>query len=427
MTDDSNALADELDARLANADAALAAAYPGDRGRRQPVHTVYVPADRYDAGTVRGWGRGGDARRWPRTAGSATELAEALDLRPSVAVGGLRAGTPQVGPEPVEDLRIDFEDGYGIRPDDEEDAAAVTAARCLAASIAAGARRAVPRDPGQELRGADAPPRACAHCELFIARAGRGRRPDRRLRGDAAQGDLGRAGRGDGVRALRAAGAGAWLLEPARCGSRSRWRHRRRSWAPTGRRSVARMIHAGGGRVHRPALRHLRLLRVARRRGRLPEPGASRSPTTPRRSCRWRPPAPACFVSRRLHQRAARGRPRGGAGGVARCTPAWSADRSSAAIYQGWDMHPAQLPSRYVATYSLLPRGAAAARPSGSAPTYTDRTVRRSLTSRRRPRRWPASCSAASSAARSTRPSLTSWSGSTRIRWPPLARRRPKA
>ena len=26
--------------------------------------------------------------------------------------------------EPVEDLRIDFEDGYGIRPDDEEDAAA---------------------------------------------------------------------------------------------------------------------------------------------------------------------------------------------------------------------------------------------------------------------------------------------------------------
>src|SRR6478609_505552 len=41
MTEDSNALADELDARLANADTALAAAYPGDRGRRQPVHTVY--------------------------------------------------------------------------------------------------------------------------------------------------------------------------------------------------------------------------------------------------------------------------------------------------------------------------------------------------------------------------------------------------
>jgi hypothetical protein len=72
MTDDSNALADELDARLANADAALAAAYPGDRGRRQPVHTVYVPADRYDSGTVRGWAEeakraaAGPRRSWPK-------------------------------------------------------------------------------------------------------------------------------------------------------------------------------------------------------------------------------------------------------------------------------------------------------------------------------------------------------------------------
>ena len=37
----------ELDARLAQTDAFLARAYPGEDGRRQPVHTVYVPADRY--------------------------------------------------------------------------------------------------------------------------------------------------------------------------------------------------------------------------------------------------------------------------------------------------------------------------------------------------------------------------------------------
>ena len=37
---------DELDRRLAPADAELAARYPGDSGARQPVHTVYVPADR---------------------------------------------------------------------------------------------------------------------------------------------------------------------------------------------------------------------------------------------------------------------------------------------------------------------------------------------------------------------------------------------
>ncbi len=40
--------------------------------------------------------------------------------------------------EPVEDLRIDFEDGYGSHPDDVEDAAAQAAASALAQSIAAG-------------------------------------------------------------------------------------------------------------------------------------------------------------------------------------------------------------------------------------------------------------------------------------------------
>ena len=44
-------LADTLDEQLAAADAALAEHYPGDRGVRQPVHTVYVPADRYTATT----------------------------------------------------------------------------------------------------------------------------------------------------------------------------------------------------------------------------------------------------------------------------------------------------------------------------------------------------------------------------------------
>ena len=48
-------LAGELDRLLAAADAELAALYPGDRGVRQPVHTVYVPADRFNSGTVDEW------------------------------------------------------------------------------------------------------------------------------------------------------------------------------------------------------------------------------------------------------------------------------------------------------------------------------------------------------------------------------------
>jgi hypothetical protein len=40
--------------------------------------------------------------------------------------------------EPVEDFRIDFEDGYGNRPDDEEDATALSAAAEVAKGLAAG-------------------------------------------------------------------------------------------------------------------------------------------------------------------------------------------------------------------------------------------------------------------------------------------------
>ena len=47
---------DELDRRLAPADAELAARYPGDPGTRQPVHTVYVPADQMTPGLTADWG-----------------------------------------------------------------------------------------------------------------------------------------------------------------------------------------------------------------------------------------------------------------------------------------------------------------------------------------------------------------------------------
>src|SRR5689334_18968593 len=137
MTDDGNALADELDARLADADAALASRYRGDRGRRQPVHTVYVPADRYDSATVTAWAE--QARdALTRDGGFADVLAEALDLRADTAAEVDDRIRRKLDTEPVEDLRIDFEDGYGVRSDDDEDAAAVAAATDLAASIAQG-------------------------------------------------------------------------------------------------------------------------------------------------------------------------------------------------------------------------------------------------------------------------------------------------
>ena len=38
----------QIDDRLADHDAFLAARYPGERPGRQPVHTVYVPAEQFE-------------------------------------------------------------------------------------------------------------------------------------------------------------------------------------------------------------------------------------------------------------------------------------------------------------------------------------------------------------------------------------------
>ncbi|MFF4412938.1 DUF6986 family protein [Streptosporangium sp. NPDC001559] len=124
-------LAAELDTRLAAADERLRTAYPGEPTGRQPVHTIYVPADRYTPDTVRTWGE--KARTALAAHGrTAEEFADALGLPPGTAAEVYDLVLAKLEREPVEDLRIDFEDGYGDRHDVEEDAAARTAARALA-------------------------------------------------------------------------------------------------------------------------------------------------------------------------------------------------------------------------------------------------------------------------------------------------------
>jgi citrate lyase beta subunit len=129
-------LGDLLDERLAEADAELAARYPGDPGTRQPVSTAYVPADRFTASTHRAWG---DAalRLLDEHAPTAADLAAATAV-PSELVAQVHdrvRGTLARGP--VEDLRVDFEDGYGLRGDAEEDAAAAAAGTAIAAAARA--------------------------------------------------------------------------------------------------------------------------------------------------------------------------------------------------------------------------------------------------------------------------------------------------
>jgi hypothetical protein len=125
----------DTDARLAQTDELLTGSYPGDDGSRQPVHTLYVPADRFDPALPARFG--GDAIAAVEAAGGTAALAESVGL-------GHLAGelAPLVDAklrrEPIEDLRLDFEDGYGTRGDDEEDAAAILAAERVAEAVAAG-------------------------------------------------------------------------------------------------------------------------------------------------------------------------------------------------------------------------------------------------------------------------------------------------
>ncbi|MGH8868553.1 MAG: DUF6986 family protein [Actinomycetes bacterium] len=133
----------ELDHHLAATDAFLARRRATETAGRQPVHTVYVPAYRASAGVVPEWGA--LARQvLEEHAPEPDTLLDLLDLdamRPPVARGprptdlGAQVHArvlAKLDREPVEDLRVDFEDGYGTRPDDEEDAAAGEAAAALA-------------------------------------------------------------------------------------------------------------------------------------------------------------------------------------------------------------------------------------------------------------------------------------------------------
>ncbi|MEV6672569.1 aldolase/citrate lyase family protein [Streptomyces sp. NPDC051162] len=125
------ALKERIGASLADVDADLARRYPGDPGTRQPVHTVYVPADVFAADTVRSWGAKALAAL-DAHAPDAAALAAVLGIPDGLAGPVYERVRAKLEREPVEDLRIDFEDGYGPRPDAEEDAAAARAARLVA-------------------------------------------------------------------------------------------------------------------------------------------------------------------------------------------------------------------------------------------------------------------------------------------------------
>ena len=104
----------------------------GFAGGRQPVHTCYVPADRVDVDLPARWGSAALAAL-EEHAPTPAALAAIVGLPPDLAPTVFERVRAKLAAEPVEDLRIDFEDGYGVRDEETEDADACVAADLLGA------------------------------------------------------------------------------------------------------------------------------------------------------------------------------------------------------------------------------------------------------------------------------------------------------
>ena len=140
--------------------------YPGESGKRQPVHTVYGGAHLFKSDSARRLGalarRSLDqfapdfvtlahalelpgSSQLPRAMGDADDLVSGLENEPErlrrenkaawLAHTICKRVNEKLLREPVEDFRIDFEDGYGNRPDAEEDGHAAEAASEVAEGI----------------------------------------------------------------------------------------------------------------------------------------------------------------------------------------------------------------------------------------------------------------------------------------------------
>jgi len=106
--------------------------YPGDKPDRQPVHTVYGGANLFKADTCIRMGEIA-LQHFHTYAPDSSVLAMALEWKNErLSEIVYKQIIHKLQTEPVEDFRIDFEDGFGNRPDEEEDATAVAAAIELA-------------------------------------------------------------------------------------------------------------------------------------------------------------------------------------------------------------------------------------------------------------------------------------------------------
>ncbi|AXK32000.1 aldolase [Streptomyces armeniacus] len=345
---------EDVAASLADVDADLARRYPGDPGTRQPVHTVYVPADEITADTVRNWGEQALALL-DEHAPDAASLAAVLGLPDDIAGPVYERVRAKLVREPVEDLRIDFEDGYGPRPDAEEDSAAVRAAGLVSAALAPGARGPVPAWMGIRMKCLEAPvrDRGIRTLDIFLtALAEAGGLPDGLVL------TLPKVSYAEQVRAmvrLCAEFERAHGLPDGRLRFELQIETTQSILGADGRATVARMIDAADGRassLHYGTFDYSAACGVSAAHQAMDHPAADHAKAVMQ--------AAAAGTGVRLSDGSTNVVP---AGAADRVHEAWRLHhrlvrRSLArAYYQGWDMHPGHLPTRYAAGYAFYREG----------------------------------------------------------------------
>ncbi len=330
----------ELDRRLGPVDAARAAAYPGERPGRQPVHTCYVPADAVAPGLAAAWGAAAlaalDEHGLPDLGYDAALLEQVLPR--------VRA---KLAAEPVEDLRVDAEDGYRGHPD-AEDGDVRRAAAAVAQDLAAGT---APPSVGVRAKSLEGPTRrrGVRSLDLFLSAASSA------FRARKAVVTLPKVTDVEQVRAflpvldaLEDAHGVALDLE-------LQVETPQAVLGADGAVTLARMVHAAGPRLtglHHGTYDYSAALGIA---------AAHQSSDHP-----------ALDLAKQLMQVAVAGTGARAVDGSTNVLPVGPREQVHTGwrvhaglvrralergLYQGWDLHPAQLVTRYVATYAFF-RGA---------------------------------------------------------------------
>jgi citrate lyase beta subunit len=343
----------EIDELLAASDHALQTRYPGDRPGRQPVHTAYVPANQFHADLAAEWGRQATQALTSR-APSLADFREAMGLPDDIAAVVRERVMAKLSNEPVEDFRLDFEDGYKPAGDADaaEDADAVAAARHLADAAAASS---APPFTGIRSKSLEAATRlrAIRTITIFLA--------ELLSRGPLPEGfvvTLPKVSSADQVRAMALLCdrlEQSFGLPSGRLAFEIQAETPQLILGADGSATIARCVHAGGARligVHYGTYDYAAALGIAGEFQRLDHPAADHAREVMQ--------AAVAGTGVRLSDGSLNVLPTGSRRDV---VAAWQQHSLlvlralERGFYQGWDLHPAQLASRYAATYGFFVAG----------------------------------------------------------------------